>query len=74
MAKPKTVADRLVRCADCRHFQRDTEGRSRTVDTHEYFMGQCAEKCDPDHTRNDKTGVAKAFADKLRKCNKYKPR
>lgn len=61
----------LVRCGTCRHFRRDTEGRSYNVYTHEYFMGECGLGCDPDHTYNEQRGTAKIFADNPRQCNKY---
>lgn len=64
---------RTVHCADCRHFHRDTEGINRRADTGEYFMGVSDIGCDPDHTFNSKTGVAKIFADKPRICETIKP-
>lgn len=72
MAVRKPQPKPLVRCADCRHFRRDTEGMSRNAFTHEYFMGVCAAGLDPDRTRNERTGIAKAFADKKRTCNNFK--
>lgn len=67
--KPRKVA--LVTCATCRHFRRDTEGASRNVYTHEYFMGECDMGFDPDNTYNEERGTAKIFANKPRVCNKY---
>lgn len=55
---------RKVRCADCRHFRRDTEGISLSVETGEYFMGVCGTGLRPD------TPI-KQFADKERICNQY---
>lgn len=53
-----------VRCADCQHFKRDTEGISRNVYTGEYFMGTCTAGLHPD------TPI-KQFADHLRECKKH---
>lgn len=53
----------LVRCCDCKRFQRDTEGISFSVQTGEYFMGICPKG----HT----DGARKVFADKARECNDY---
>lgn len=53
-----------VRCADCRHFKRDTEGISHNVYTGEYFMGTCTAGLHPD------TPI-KQFADHLRECKKH---
>jgi hypothetical protein len=54
-----------VYCGECRHFQRDTEGRSFSNETGEYFMGVCAKGLHPD------TAI-KQFANKKRVCNEYK--
>ena len=62
----------LVTCATCRHFLRDTDGPSRNVYTHVYFMGESDIGCDPDHTFNEQRGTAKIFADKPRICNNHK--
>lgn len=59
MPEPKKV-----RCADCQHFQRDTEGVSRNIYTGEYFMGTCTAGLHPD------TPI-KQFADHLRECKKH---
>lgn len=53
-----------VRCADCQHFKRDTEGQSRSVLTGEYFMGICTKGLHPD-------SPIKQFADKLRVCEAH---
>ena len=53
-----------VYCGECKHFQRDTSGISRTVDG-EYFMGICREGLTPDTPK-------KQFADKARKCETFK--
>ena len=54
---------RMVRCCDCRLFQRDTEGISFSAQTGEYFMGICPKG----HT----DGYKKVFADKARECNDF---
>lgn len=54
---------RMVRCCDCRLFQRDTEGISYSAQTGEYFMGICPKG------HND--GYKKLFADKARVCNDF---
>lgn len=53
----------MVRCCDCRRFQRDTEGISYSAQTGEYFMGICPKG------HND--GYKKLFADKARVCNDF---
>ena len=53
----------MVRCCDCRLFQRDTEGISFSAQTGEYFMGFCPKG----HT----DGYKKVFADKARECNDF---
>ena len=58
-AKPK-----LVTCATCKHFHRDTTGPSYNAYTHVYFMGTCALGLTPD------TPI-KQFADKQRECNQH---
>ena len=58
-AKPK-----LVTCATCKHFHRDTTGPSYNAYTHVYFMGSCALGLTPD------TPI-KQFADKQRECDKH---
>jgi hypothetical protein len=60
--QPKSEPKKVY-CAECRHFRRDTEGRSRTVDG-EYFMGICLKGLTPDSPK-------KQFADKPRVCNTY---
>jgi len=62
----QTVEQPKVYCGECRHFQRDTSGISRTIDG-EYFMGICTEGLHPDTPK-------KQFADKARKCETYKPK
>lgn len=54
-----------VFCGECRHFQRDTEGRNRRNDTGEYFMGICLKGIVTD-------GLRKQFADKPRVCAKFR--
>lgn len=63
--KPQEVEQPTVYCCNCIHFQRDTEGISRNLETGEYFMGQCKQGLHPDT-------IKKQFANKPRKCNKYK--
>lgn len=58
-AKPR------VRCAECRHFKRDTEGISRSIITGEYFMGICTLGLMPD-------SPIKQFADHPRHCDRYR--
>lgn len=53
-----------VRCADCRHFRRETEGISRNIDTGEYFMGDCSIGLHPD-------SPIKQFANRERICNQF---
>lgn len=53
-----------MRCAECQHFKRDTEGISRTAETGEFFMGTCTLGLHPD------TPI-KQFADHLRECKKH---
>lgn len=60
----KTRRDGVVYCADCRHFRRDTEGRSYNIYTGEYFMGVCCLGKHPDSPR-------KQFANKPRRCANY---
>jgi hypothetical protein len=55
-----------VYCGECKHFERDTSGISRTIDG-EYFMGICTEGLHPD-------SPIKQFADKARKCEHYDKR
>lgn len=62
---------KLVVCAECRHFRRDTTGPSYSLETHEYFMGECDKGCDPDRTFNKARGTAKVFANKKRQCRNY---
>lgn len=62
-AKPK-----LVTCATCKHFHRDTTGPSFNQETHIYFMGVCDLHLDPDHTFTELTGKAEIFANKPRVC------
>ena len=73
-ATPPTPDPKKVRCADCRHFVRDTTGLSRRNGTGEYFMGVSDIGCDPDRTYNKKTGTAKIFADKERYCTQWRRR
>ena len=53
----------MVRCCDCRLFQRDTEGISFSAQTGEYFMGTCH--------KGHHDGYKKVFADKARECNDF---
>lgn len=53
-----------VYCGECRIFQRDTEGPSRSIETGEYFMGVCLKGLRPD-------GMRKVFANKPRECEYY---
>ena len=53
-----------VCCATCKHFRRDTEGRSRSQATGEYFMGVCELGLHPDSIR-------KQFANKPRLCKNH---
>lgn len=62
--QPKTEQPK-VRCADCRHFERDTEGISRNINTGVYFLGICKQGQHPDST-------VKQFADRERECSTYK--
>lgn len=55
---------RYVTCGACRWFQRDTQGRSFSLETGEYFMGVCAKGLKPD------TEI-KQFANKPRECKSY---
>ena len=63
----QTVEQPKVYCGECRHFVRDTSGPSFSIDTGEYFMGECAEGLHPDTPK-------KQFADKARKCETFKPK
>ena len=62
-----------VCCAECRYFQRDTSGRSRSTDG-EYFMGLCP-KLHADgankYIADGIPAVGRVFADKLRICNDF---
>lgn len=62
-AKPKPQP-RLVTCATCRHFRRDTTGPSYNAYTRVYFMGTCGLGLTP-HT------PVKQFADKPHECNQH---
>lgn len=67
MAKHKTPPPpepKRVTCGECRHFVRDTTGRSYNNDTHEYFMGVCGKDLTPD-------GMQKVFANKPRICSHH---
>lgn len=57
----------LVRCADCRHAVRDTEGISRNCNG-EYFM--C--RCDKGHSINKWGETSKLFINHLRKCGDFR--
>jgi hypothetical protein len=63
--KSSAEAIKIVRCSDCVHFRRDTEGISRSVTTGEYFMGVCKAGLHPD-------SPIKQFANKYRLCNSFK--
>lgn len=54
-----------VCCGECKHFKRDTEGRSYSRETGEYFMGVCGEGLTPDTPK-------KQFANKVRVCILFK--
>ena len=65
MKKEKSTsssARKLVRCCDCCNATRDTEGRSFSIDTGEFFMG----KCDWGHG-----DPFKVFMDKARECGHF---
>lgn len=72
MAKRPKPAPRLVTCASCAHFRRDTTGPNRNNYSGIYFMGECDIGCDPDHTFNEQRGTAKIFADHKRICPLYR--
>lgn len=63
-SRPDNPAAALVRCSDCVHFRRNTEGRSFNVDTGVYFMGRCAHGLHPDTPVNQ-------FANRPRECVHY---
>lgn len=62
------VTEKSVFCCDCVHFQRDTEGISRNIETGEFYMGHCAKDCDV----TPYGYKAKMFANKPRKCPKFR--
>ena len=64
ISKKEKEKTKLVVCADCRHFHRDTTGPSYNAYTHVYFMGTCTLGLTPD------TPI-KQFADKQRECDKH---
>lgn len=65
MARNKKEEEKpRIKCADCKHFVRDTDGISRRNDTHEYFMGDCLKSIYPDHCR-------KVFAELERVCDSF---
>ena len=69
-AKPQQMK---VRCADCRYFQRDTSGSSRTLKG-EYFMGLCPRLHADGVVKYMADGVpagGRVFADKARTCKDY---
>lgn len=53
-----------VFCANCKVFNRDTEGISYNKETGEYYMGECGKGLHPDTPR-------KQFANKPRYCDSY---
>ena len=57
-----------VRCRDCLHFQRDTEGISYSFKDHEFFMGICQVY----HGVDRHPYGLKVFADNERICRKWK--
>lgn len=67
MRRKKTIVPPCVTCGDCRHFRRDTEGRSYSCETGEYFLGFCELELTPD------TKI-KQFANKKRQCTEYEQR
>ena len=62
--QPKPV--RRIKCGDCRHFRRDTEGRSLSKEG-VFFMGLCSLGLHPD-------SPVKQFADKMRECEQWERR
>ena len=64
ISKKEKEKTKLVVCADCRHFHRDTTGPSYNAYTHVYFMGTCTLGLTPD------TPI-KQFADKPHICDKH---
>lgn len=65
ISKSEKEKPKLVMCRGCRHFRRDTEGRSYNAYTHEYFMGVCGLGLKPD-------SPIKQFADRERLCKAFK--
>lgn len=63
-AKRPNTEQPKVRCADCRHFERDTTGISHNIETGVYFMGVCRKGHTPD-------SPVKQFADKEKFCDAY---
>ena len=53
--------EKPVHCADCRHFRRNTSGRSFSIETGEYFLGVC-------EVGVLTVGSSVKFADKPRNC------
>lgn len=67
-AEPKEPKIVLVRCRDCQHEVRDTEGISRVNGTGEYFMCHCKK----DHDITKWGYKAKLFRDHQRTCRDYR--
>lgn len=66
-----------VHCADCRHFNRDTNGISQNIITGEYFMGLCPKLHADGVIVYDPKGNpigGRVFADKPRICNDHDPK
>lgn len=64
--KPTTKLEpQKVRCADCRHFLRDTAGTSHTAQRpYRFFLGVCKKGQTPD-------SQIKQFADREKVCPIY---
>lgn len=60
----KMQGQQRVYCGECKQFQRDTEGPSKSIETGEYFMGVCLKGLIPD-------GMRKVFANKPRVCEGF---
>lgn len=59
-----TDGDELVRCAECRYFDRFTSGRSFRIDTGEFFAGRCGigvQTCHSSFKFADRQRVCKCF-------------
>lgn len=56
--------EKPVHCAECRHFKRNTSGRSFSIETGEYFIGVC-------EVGVLTVGSSVKFADKPRHCKRW---